>query len=219
MESICTEGFDGRHEFGEVYQLPDAIWERMEALLPKYRPSPKDGRPRLPVRNVTNGIFYVLLTGGQWKALPSEFGSDSAIHVDFQEWPNLGVFAKLWKLALEEYDQLAGIDWQWQSLDGAMTEAPLSGEKNRQTPTDRGKLGVKRSVLTEGRGVPIGAAVSGVNAHDQTLVTKTFRSIPIHLPKPARRKKQHLWADKGYDAESIRTIARRRHYIAHIPKK
>lgn len=74
-------------------------------------------------------------------------------------------------------------------------------------------------MLTEGRGVPIGAAVAGANAHDQTLVPATFHSIPICRPKPTRRKKQHLCADKGYDAESIRTAARRRHYIPHIPKK
>jgi transposase len=58
----------------KFHQLPDALWERMEPLLPKYRPSPRGGRPRLAVRNVANGVFYVLLTGAQWKAMPSEFG-------------------------------------------------------------------------------------------------------------------------------------------------
>ena len=67
--------------------------------------------------------------------------------------------------------------------------------------------------------MPIGAAVGGANAHDQTLVPETFRSIPVRRPKPTRRKKQHPCADKGYDAASIRTAARRRHYIPHIPKK
>jgi len=134
------------------HQLPDAMWERMETLLPKYRPSPKGGRPRLPVRNVANGIFYVLLTGAQWKAMPSEFGSGSAIHAYFQEWVNLGVFAKLWKLALEEYDQLVGIDWQWQSLDGAMTKAPLGGEKNRQEPHGSGQVGGEAIGVDRGTG-------------------------------------------------------------------
>lgn len=123
------------------HQLPDALWERMEPLLPKYVRSPKGGRPRLPPREVANGIFYVLLTGAQWKAMPSEFGSGSAIHAYFQEWVQGGVFAELWRLALEEYDQLKGIDWQWQNLDGAMTKAPLGGEKNRQKPDGSGQIG------------------------------------------------------------------------------
>ena len=123
------------------HQIPEAIWERMMPLLPKYSPSPKGGRPRLPLRNVANGIFYVLLTGAQWKAMPSEFGSGSAIHAYFQEWVQRGVFAKLWRLALDEYDQLQGIDWQWQSLDGAMTKAPLGGGKNRQKPDRSRQVG------------------------------------------------------------------------------
>ncbi len=125
----------------KFHQSPDALWERMGPLLPKYRPSPKGGRPRLPLRNVANGIFYVLVTGAQWKAMPSEFGSGSAIHAYFQEWVQRGVFDNLWRLALEEYDQLRGIDWQWQSLDGTMTKAPLGGEKNREKPDRSGQVG------------------------------------------------------------------------------
>jgi putative transposase len=125
----------------KFHQIPDALWERMEPLLPKYPPQPKGGRPRLPPRDVANGIFYVLCTGAQWKAMPSEFGSGSAIHAYFQEWVQLGVFSKLWKVALEEYDERQGIDWQWQSLDGAMTKAPLGGEKNREKPDGSGQIG------------------------------------------------------------------------------
>jgi transposase len=123
------------------HQIPDAVWVRMEPLLPKYPPQPKGGRPRLPMRNVANGVFYVLCTGAQWKAMPSEFGSGSAIHAYFQEWVQRGVFSRLWKLALEEYDALKGIDWQWQSLDGAMTKAPLGGEKNREEPDRSRQIG------------------------------------------------------------------------------
>src|SRR3974390_1400544 len=125
----------------KFHQIPEALWERMEPLLPKSPPQPKGGRPRLPLRDVANGIFYVLCTGAQWKAMPSEFGSGSAIHAYFQEWVQRGVFAQLWRLALKEYDTLQGIDWQWQSLDGAMTKAPLGGEKNREKPDGSRQIG------------------------------------------------------------------------------
>ena len=134
----------------KFHQLPDAIWKRMEPLLPKYKPSPKGGRPRLPLRNVANGIFYILLTGGQWKAMPREFGSGSAIHAYFQEWVRSGVFAKLWRLALREYDELQGVQWQWQSLDGAITKSPLGGEKNRQKP-DRSRQAGRETVGADRR--------------------------------------------------------------------
>jgi transposase len=57
--------------------------------------------------------------------------ASSSAHRRFQEWTQAGVFKKLWANGLEEYDELKGIQWRWQSMDGAMTKAPLGGEKNR----------------------------------------------------------------------------------------
>jgi len=116
------------------HQIPEALWERIDLVIPIYNTSCKGGRPRLPMRNVVGGILYVLSTGCQWKAMPKQFGSGSAIQAYFQDWVELGVFEELWELALTEYDDLRGIDWKWQSMDGAMTKAPLGGEKNREKP-------------------------------------------------------------------------------------
>ena len=81
-----------------------------------------------------DGIFYVLRTGCQWQALPREYGSGSTVHRYFQEWTARGVFGKAWRRMLQRYDQRRGIGWNWQSVDGSMTKAPLGGEKNRQKP-------------------------------------------------------------------------------------
>ena len=57
--------------------------------------------------------------------------SGSTAHLRFQEWVAAGVFLELWRVGVERYDELQGLDWSWLSLDGAMTKAPLGGEKNR----------------------------------------------------------------------------------------
>lgn len=74
-------------------------------------------------------------------------------------------------------------------------------------------------MLTDACGVPIGVSVAGANVHDQKLVDETLASIPVRRPRPQPRKRQHLCADKGYDAEAVRRAAKRQRYIAHIPKK
>ena len=132
----------------KFHQVSDALWQRIDLLLPVYNRSCKGGRPRLPLRNVVGGILYVLKTGCQWKAMPSEFGSGSAIHAYFQEaWvAELGVFDELWRVALEEYDDLKGIDWKWQSVDGAMSKSPLGGEKTGKNP-DRSVASFRRQTL------------------------------------------------------------------------
>ncbi len=116
------------------WQLPEALWARLQPLLPRYQPSPKGGRPRVDLKQVARGVFYVLRTGCQWKAVPKEYGSGSTLHRYFQEWTEAGVFRKLWKASLVEYDELKGIRWNWQSIDGAMTKSPLGGEKYGQEP-------------------------------------------------------------------------------------
>jgi transposase len=84
------------------------------------------------------GIYYVLRTGSQWKAVPQECGSGRALHRYYQEWTAKGVFRKLWKALLLEYDERKGLGWNWrlgwnwQSRDGAMSKSPLGGGKYRQ---------------------------------------------------------------------------------------
>ena len=89
-------------------------------------------RPRVPDRTAMDAIFFVLRTGIQWNALNvTGLCSSSSAHRRFQEWAEAGVFLELWKRGLLLYDELAGIDWSWLSMDGAMTKAPLGGEKHR----------------------------------------------------------------------------------------
>jgi transposase len=115
------------------WRLPDALWAKMEPLLP---PRPKHPlgchNPRVPDRAAMDAIFFVLRTGCQWNALrETKICSSSSAHRRVQEWVRAGVFAAFWRQGLLAYDALRGIDWTWLALDGAMGKAPLGGEKNR----------------------------------------------------------------------------------------
>jgi transposase len=118
------------------WRIPDEMWERIEPLLPPRKVHPLGcHRPRVPDRAAMDAIFFVLRTGCQWNAL-NETGicSSSSAHRRFQEWLEAGLFESLWKVGLLEYDIVKGIDWSWLALDGAMTKAPLGGEKNWSQP-------------------------------------------------------------------------------------
>ena len=86
------------------------------------------GWPRVPDRTCADGFFDVLRTGCQWKALAATgICSGPTAHLRFQEWTAAGVFLELWRVGLERFDELPGLDWSWLSLDGAMTKSPLGG--------------------------------------------------------------------------------------------
>jgi putative transposase len=118
-----------------IWRVSDELWQQIQPILPPLPPKKKPGRPRVEDRIVLDGILYVLRTGCQWKKVPKEFRSGSTCHLRFSEWVQAGVFAQMWALLLTRYDELHGIDWEWQSMDGARGKAPgvpKKGHKKRR---------------------------------------------------------------------------------------
>jgi len=201
------------------FQISDKLWGVLQPLLPVHINTHPfgGGRPRAADRDCADAIFYVLRTGCQWQTLDrTELCAHATAHDRFQEWVQAGVFLKLWQKGVEQFDEVCGIDWDWLSMDGAMTKAPLGGGKTGPNPTDRGKSGVKRSVLTEGNGVPIGLKIEGTNRHDMKLARPTIESIIVERPEPTEKHPQGMCLDKGYDYDEVRDILREFGFTAHI---
>ena len=114
--------------------MSDELWAVLAPVLPKHRNPHRfgGGKPRTPDRQCADAIFYVLRTGCQWGALDAtDLCPHATAHDRFQAGVAAGVFLKLWKAGVEQFEELKGIDWNWLSMDGALTKAPLGGEKNR----------------------------------------------------------------------------------------
>lgn len=90
------------------------------------------------------------------------------------------------------------------------------GKKVGKNPTDRGKSGTKRSVLTDGSGVPIGLAVAGAHRQDVKLTRETSESIAVERPEPTDDAPQGMCLDKGYDSDEVRAILAEVGFTAHI---
>ena len=98
-----------------------------------------------------------------------------------------------------------------------MTKAPLGGHGTGANPTDRGKKGTKRSVLTDGNGIPLSIVVDGANRHDKMLVKGTLDAIVIQ--RPSHKIVQNICMDKGYDFPDIRELVKEYGYTAHIKSR
>src|SRR5215468_4825996 len=184
------------------FRISDELWAVLEPLLPLHVNTHRfgGGRPRIPDRACADAIFYVLRTGCQWQALDqTKLCAHSTAHDRFQAWVEAGVFLKLCKPGVQQFEELCGIEWEWLAMDGAMTKAPLGGGKTGRNPTDRGKSGVKRSLLTEGHGVPISLVTDGTNRHDMKLVRETLESLVVKRPEPTEDHPQGMCLDAGYD--------------------
>ncbi len=135
------------------WRCSDEFWAFVEPLLPVHvNQDPLGrGRRRRDDRDAMDAILFVARTGCQWNALNATgICSSSTAHRRFQEWTQAGVFRELWKSGLEVYDELKGLDWSWQSLDGAMTKAPPGGGKNR--PESHGSSQIRHKTKSAHRG-------------------------------------------------------------------
>jgi putative transposase len=99
---------------------------------------------------------------------------------------------------------------------GPWARRPWVGKKTGRNPTDRGKRGVKRSVLTDGRGVPLAAVIDAANRNDHMLMRQTIEALPVERPRPTRRRAHHLCLDKGYDYAEPRALAEAFGFTLHL---
>jgi putative transposase len=117
-----------------------------------------------------------------------------------------------------------GVGWLWTVR---WLKRLWAGKKTGPNPTDRAKGGVKRSLLTEAAGIPVGIVVDGANRHDMKLVQATLQSVPPSIQ--ARRRlhlkvvtfeggngEQGLCLDAGYDYDEVRATAQAFGYTTHI---
>jgi putative transposase len=203
-------------------EVSEEFWRRVEPLIPRRKRDRckncvrrKGGgrKPMLP-RKIFEAIVYVLRTGVQWKALPKEFGSSSSVRTYFQEWERAGFFRKIWKKGLVEYDEMKGIAWEWQSIDGAMTKAPLSQEAVGHNPTDRGGgNGTKRHILADEHGLPLSIVVTGANRHDVSQLEEVLNERIID---PKEEVEENLCADAGYRGEQAKQTIGEHGFIPRI---
>ena len=88
--------------------------------------------------------------------------------------------------------------------------------KTGANPTDRGKQGVKRRLLTEAAGILRAVAIDGANRHDMKLVRNTLDGIMAVRPVPTATVPQGICLDKGYDFDEVRAILQAFGFTAHI---
>ena len=110
-----------------IWEVNDELWSIAREILDEFDPPAATGRPRADQRKALDGIIYQMRSGVQWNQLPTRFGDDSSVHRTMQRWIARGVFERIWAVLIENCEELGGVDWTWQSADGAMGKARFGG--------------------------------------------------------------------------------------------
>jgi transposase len=194
--------------------VTDALWERIEPLLPPLPPRRFrfPGRKPIDQRKILTGILFVLKTGIAWDDLPSEMGcgcGKTCRHY-LRFWHEAGVWLKLHALLLAELNGADQIDWERALIDASFAKAPEGGEDTGPNPTDRGKSGSKHHVLTDAQGIPLNATTTAANVNEVTQALNVLVNVPPvgGKPGPKRQLPERIQGDRGFDSEPLRAFLR-----------
>ena len=146
--------------------VSDALWQRLEPLLPppRRRCFRSPGRKPQDYRKILTGILYVLKTGIAWEDLAAELGcgGGKTCRHYLRLWYQAGAWQELHALLLAELNGADQIDWSRALIDASFAKAPEGGEDTGPNPTDRSKSGSKHHVLTDAHGIPLNAKVTPI---------------------------------------------------------
>ncbi len=188
--------------------LLEPLWVQFSALLPE-RPVVSPTHPlgchrqRIPDRVVFEHVIAALVHGSGYERIASPGCSDATIRRRLKEWAAVGLSEQVHVLALRAYDRMLGLELDDLAVDGCVTEAPGGGEAAGRSPVDRGKQGLKRSVVTEGTGLPLHLVAAGANRHDAPLLEPTLAGLD-KLDRLPDDPTVHL--DRGYDGRPTRAL-------------
>jgi transposase len=186
--------------------LLEPLWDQFAALLPDrpvYDPSHPLGchKPRIGNRIIFEKLIQVLRFGCSYASIADCTCGATTIRERRNEWIKAGIFADLNKIARESYDRMAGLALKDLAVDGCITKTPGGGECAGPSPADRRKLGMKRSLLVEGYGIPPRRVLAPANRHDSPLLAPTLDKTGEIGPLPDDIT-VHL--DAGYDSQKSR---------------
>jgi transposase len=199
--------------------LLEPLWDQFAALLPEHVDTHPLGchNPRIPDRIVFERVIAALVHGSGYERIADRQCSDRTIRRRVKYWSQLGMAEQVHGLAVQACDRMIGLQLRELSVDGCITKAPCGGERAGRSPVDRGKQGLKRSVATEARGVPIGLVSAGANRHDSPLLVPTLEAAKKQIGVFPEQVNVNL--DRGYDSDKTRAALEELGFTGEIARK
>ncbi|WP_442814185.1 IS5 family transposase [Streptomyces sp. NBC_00151] len=212
------------------HELTDLEWELLAPLIPRAA----TGRPRVPDRQVINGMVYKIRTGVSWRDLPERYGPRQTVYTRFRRYALDGVFTRALQQIQAGADAVGDIDWLVQ-IDSTIVRAHQhsaatgrkggsTGRTNRNDHAlgrSRGGLTTKIHLACDGRGRPLAVLLTPGQRHDSVCahpLLERIRVPRIGRGRPRCRPDQVV-ADKAYSSRGFRTYLRKRGIARTVPEK
>ena len=174
--------------------LTDAQWERIRPLLPKAKPG---GRPRsVDLREVLNGIFYIVRGGIPWRMLPHDLPAWGTVHYFYGKWRRDGTWEAIQDALRTKVRHAAG---RHKSPSAAIIDSQTVKTTEAGGPRgyDAGKKvnGRKRHIVVDTIGMLLAVVVPSAAIQDRDGAMLVLAKLRGRFPRL-----KLIWADAAYAA-------------------
>ncbi len=177
------------------------LTDQQFALLEPFLPKPKRmGRPPADLREILNGILYLLRTSCQWRLLPKDFPPWSTVHTWYRRWRKDGTWTRITEALRQQVRRQAGRNPSPRSsaVDSqSVKTTPVGGPKG----FDSGKkvAGRKRHIWVDSMGLLLAVRVTPANVTDARAACELLHArLWDELPRL-----RMVYADSQYRAEYL----------------
>ncbi len=177
--------------------LTRAQYELIADLIPEAKPG---GRPRqMDISEVLNAIFYVLVEGIRWRALPGDFPAWQTVYTYFRNWRTDGTLLKI-------HDHLREWTRIEQERHPSPSEAIIDSQSvksaamvSQEVGLDKGKLikGRKRFLTVDTLGLVLRVLVTAASVGEREGGKQVLKRVK-QMGKGVSRL-HTLWVDGGFD--------------------
>ena len=207
LSRVCREPFT---QEGHAPAFPSSfikpLWLQFEALIPE--PPPPIHWAAANPGSATGSSSTSSSTSSSW-ALPTRKSatrparappSDAAATNGSPQGSSANWSRSVWS------PPAGSSDWTLENLviDGYMVKAPYGGEAVGKSPVDRDMQVTKSSLMTDGKGIPVGCVAAGADRNDSPLLRPTLERLARFGYRRPEQITAHL--DAGYDSAKTRDL-------------